>query len=112
MHTVEPTWPMVRRPLVSIASMVNANTKPADVTTPPVRPSARMRPVCNPASEPTATRMMNVGGNTNQCRCRPIRCCQTSMDNPNAPAQEKATVPGMTKAATRLRVNESERGVV
>jgi len=37
-------------------------------------------------SDPTATRMMNVSGRTSQCRCRPIRCCQTSMESPNAPA--------------------------
>ena len=49
MLTVEPNWPIALSSLVSIASMVNANTKPADVTTPPVLPSARMRPVCNPA---------------------------------------------------------------
>jgi hypothetical protein len=29
--------------------MVKANTRPADVTTPPVLPRARMRPVCNRA---------------------------------------------------------------
>ena len=33
-----------------------------------------------------------------------MRCCQTSTESPNAPAYEKATVPGMTKAAIRLRV--------
>lgn len=52
----------------------------------------------------TATRMTNVIGRTNQCRCNPIRCCHTKIDSPNAPANEKATVPGMTMAAIRLRV--------
>src|ERR1700722_16868934 len=40
---------MVLRLLVSMASMVNANTRPAEGTTPPGLPSARIRPVCNPA---------------------------------------------------------------
>ena len=43
-------------------------------------------------------------GSTSQCRCSPIRCCHTSTERPNAPANEKATVPGITKAAIRLRV--------
>ena len=59
MHTVVPTWPMVLRSLVSIASMVNANTRPADVTTPPVLPSARIRPVCNPAPISSLTRAIS-----------------------------------------------------
>ena len=49
MQTVDPIWPMVRRSLESMASMVNANTRPADVTTPPVLPSARINPVLRPA---------------------------------------------------------------
>ena len=55
MQTVVPTWPIVRRSLVSIASMVNANTRPADVTTPPVLPRARISPVCNPAGSSSLT---------------------------------------------------------
>jgi hypothetical protein len=46
---VVPTWPMMRRSLTTIEAMVNANTRPADVTTLPVLPIARMMPVFKPA---------------------------------------------------------------
>ena len=29
---------------------------------------------------------VNISGKTNQCNGRPMRCCQTSMESPNAPA--------------------------
>src|ERR1700730_2019140 len=59
MQTVEPTWPIVLRSLVSIASIVNASTKPDDVTTPPVLPRARIRPVFNPACVSSLTRAIS-----------------------------------------------------
>ena len=46
---VVPTCPMMRRSLTTIDAMVNANTRPADVTTLPVLPIARMMPVLSPA---------------------------------------------------------------
>ncbi len=41
-QTVEPNWPSTSRSLPSIAAIVNANTSPAAVTTPPEPPIARM----------------------------------------------------------------------
>ena len=46
---VVPTWPMISKSLAAIAAMVNANTRPALVTTLPVPPMARMMPVLIPA---------------------------------------------------------------
>jgi hypothetical protein len=46
---VVPTWPMIRRSLTTMEPMVNANSRPADVTTLPVPPMARMMPVFSPA---------------------------------------------------------------
>jgi hypothetical protein len=49
MQTVEPNWPNTVRSLPSIAAIVKANTKPADVTTAPVPAIDRMYPVLSPA---------------------------------------------------------------
>ncbi|SKW69614.1 Uncharacterised protein [Mycobacteroides abscessus subsp. abscessus] len=41
---------------------------------------------------------------TTQLICMPQMCCHTRTDRPNDAPSESATVPTMTKAATRLRV--------
>ncbi|COW49460.1 Uncharacterised protein [Mycobacterium tuberculosis] len=46
---VVPTCPITRSSLTAMDAMVNANTRPADVTTAPVPAIARMIPVFNPA---------------------------------------------------------------
>ncbi|SHU18574.1 Uncharacterised protein [Mycobacteroides abscessus subsp. abscessus] len=50
---------MVRRSLANMANMVNAKTSPAEVTTPPVLPSARINPVFSPASVSSLSRAIN-----------------------------------------------------
>jgi hypothetical protein len=47
--TVVPNWPIIRKSLKTKEDMVNANTRPAEVTTAPVPPMARMIPVLMPA---------------------------------------------------------------
>ena len=49
MQTVEPNWPNTVKSLPSIAAIVKANTRPADVTTAPVPAIDRMYPVLSPA---------------------------------------------------------------
>lgn len=46
---VLPAWPIELKSLAAMDIMVNANTSPADVTTPPVSPIERMMPVLSPA---------------------------------------------------------------
>ena len=46
---VVPTWPMTVSSLTAIDIIVKANTRPAEVTTDPVPPIARMMPVFRPA---------------------------------------------------------------
>ena len=46
---VVPTWATTVSVLTTIDIIVNANTRPADVTTEPVPPIARIMPVFNPA---------------------------------------------------------------
>ncbi|SLD02619.1 Uncharacterised protein [Mycobacteroides abscessus subsp. massiliense] len=46
---VVPICPMICRSLTTIEAIVAANTSPADVTTFPVPPIARMMPVFSPA---------------------------------------------------------------
>ena len=46
---VVPTWPITVSSLTAIDIIVKANTRPADVTTEPLPPIARMIPVLTPA---------------------------------------------------------------
>ena len=46
---VVPTWARTRNSLNAIAAIVTANTMPAEVTTEPLPPIARMMPVLSPA---------------------------------------------------------------
>ena len=49
MPIVRPPWPTLSRSPEIMAPMVNANTRPAAVTTLPVLPIERMMPVLMPA---------------------------------------------------------------
>ncbi|SHV15900.1 Uncharacterised protein [Mycobacteroides abscessus subsp. bolletii] len=56
---VEPNCPMVTRSLTTMDNMVNAKTSPAEVTTLPVPPIARMMPVLIPAPSSSFIRDTN-----------------------------------------------------
>src|ERR1700757_2113241 len=91
---VVPPWPITVSSLTAIVIMVKANTSPADVTTSPVPPIARMMPVFRPAwisslnretssrlsSDPTANSTMIDIANTIQCSLAPRMYCQTSTE--------------------------------
>ena len=65
--------------------MVNANTRPADVTTPPVLPSARMRPVCNPGVQ-----LLFDPGDQQQVVVRPHRHQDDERERQYQPVQVQA----------------------
>ncbi|CPU60823.1 Uncharacterised protein [Mycobacteroides abscessus] len=56
---VQPNCPMVTRSLTTMDNMVNAKTRPAEVTTLPVPPIARMMPVLIPAPSSSFIRDTN-----------------------------------------------------
>src|SRR6476620_7047396 len=101
--------------------MVNANTKPADVTTAPVPAMDLMMPVFIPAcisslnldtnnrlqSDPTASRMITDIAMIIQCSWMPRMCCQISTDKPNDVPRDNNTVLTMTAEAITARVSTS-----
>ena len=56
---VEPIWATTTSVLTAMDIMVNANTRPAAVTTDPVPPMARMIPVLMPACISSLSRATN-----------------------------------------------------